>query len=824
MKITTVIVLLVALATAARAMAESVEISQAGTEATLQNVQFSVTYDLAKGTFAAQDRNDHSVGFVGACTQVGSWSSATPGCKHAMTSREVHDDLGTGKTLTITSTQADAPNLILEITLYQDGGFMALAAGIENTLDHEIVVKEFYPLHGGRILPDGALAEAKTLDGPTGCRDTNVRPGAFRSSPNNLLLTFTRDGNRRALVAGGLTYHEFLKFVTTRAAAPTAAAAGNKDVVFLDLRAADPVGKRVDAGKRYVADDKFYVDFTTRNPFEALEQYGRKFRVAQKANPNPYDFPEECEWYVARFWGKRPTAGGGAKYRSLSNTKGMVEEMDAIKGLGFLKYSRVALRLLPDRVQMGWWDDAHSQKAGFFVLPYETAEKWGKAIHERGGLPGLYLQPMHGPKVDMDDFAKSFPNLMLAKDVKRALDYTNPDTQAHMKQVYAAMRAGGINTLMFDYCDTLWGKKGGGGGCPIDRDWDGEIARGGFVDNYATASSCYRTMLSLAKEGLGPDSWIHERALANPGSDIAVGISDSQRTEGDNDVINPTCIAKCGLRWYKNRVVIAYDKDAINLLDGWKRKGFTGTDQDGRRMMLTMAYVAVGRLLLANTFRELSAEATSDLERTVSNHTAPQSARPVDAFVAKGWPSVYDFAVNPQWHQLTLVNNTDPTVETQIVVPLSGDTAAGALGLDPAREYYLYDFWNNRFAGKFKGCDSLRQTLRPGEARMFSIHQIEPNPQFLSTNRHIMQGYVDMAVRPKWDAYRLALSGTSNIVGGETYKVVIAINGHRVKSVSAPGVKIKIEPLPGNEQLAILAIDSTENATVAWMVKFENGN
>ena len=32
-----------------------------------------------------------------------------------------------------------------------------------------------------------------------------------------------------------------------------------------------PIGKRVDPGSRYLADDRFYVDALTDNPFEALE-------------------------------------------------------------------------------------------------------------------------------------------------------------------------------------------------------------------------------------------------------------------------------------------------------------------------------------------------------------------------------------------------------------------------------------------------------------------------------------------------------------------------------------------------------------------------
>jgi hypothetical protein len=69
-------------------------------------------------------------------------------------------------------------------------------------------------------------------------------------------------------------------------------------------------------------------------------------------------------------------------------------------------------------------------------------------------------------------------------------------------------------------------------------------------------------------------------------------------------------------------------------------------------MLLTMAYVAASRLLLANSFRDLKPEVLYDLERTFPYPSEPRSARPVDAFTHAGWPRVYDFAVTPDWHQV----------------------------------------------------------------------------------------------------------------------------------------------------------------------------
>jgi hypothetical protein len=256
--------------------------------------------------------------------------------------------------------------------------------------------------------------------------------------------------------------------------------------------------------------------------------------------------------------------------------------------------------------------------------------------------------------------------------------------------------------------------------------------------------------------------------------------------------------------------------DSKELNSSWKVKGFSGSDTDGRRMMLTMAAIAASRLLTANSFRDLSPDVLHDLSRAFPYYSERRSARPVDAFAHEGWPRVYDFAVNSHWHQTVFYNNSLPTEAAGFSVPLSGDPVDGALGLDGAKDYYVYDFWNNHFAGRVKGSDTLNQTLRPGEARMLSIHQVEPNPQFLSTSRHLMQGYVDLARRPVWNARNRTLSGAARIIGGETYDIVIALNGFHPLKASAKNARIRLEPVAGDDNLALLRMDAPENATIEW--------
>jgi hypothetical protein len=338
-----------------------------------------------------------------------------------------------------------------------------------------------------------------------------------------------------------------------------------------------------------------------------------------------------------------------------------------------------------------------------------------------------------------------------------------------------------------------------------------------------TSTAFYRLFFRLWKDGLGPDSWLHERNLFEPNNDLTLGCVDLQRTSFDTDKITPDLVSRSGLRWYKNRVVLNYDMDSKDLTGAWKSDDFHGAERDGRRMTLTMAYVASSRLLLPNSFRDLSAEALHDLSRVVPFSREPRSARPIDAFTADGWPRVYDYAITPQWHQVVLYNEALPTKQTDVELPLSGRPVDGALGLKPGREYYVYDFWNEHCVGRIRGSESLRQTLRPGEARMLAVHEVEPNPQFLSTNRHLMQGYEDFARIPVWDASTATLGGASKVVGGETYRVTIALNGREVAgaSTAADGARVAVVKHGSRPDLAILEIDSPVTATVEWKVNFK---
>jgi hypothetical protein len=245
-------------------------------------------------------------------------------------------------------------------------------------------------------------------------------------------------------------------------------------------------------------------------------------------------------------------------------------------------------------------------------------------------------------------------------------------------------------------------------------------------------------------------------------------------------------------------------------------------NNDGLKTLMTMCYVISGRFLMARGFYQLSDDQLYIMSRTFPYHALPKSSRPIDAFT-NGFkvPRIFDYEVDPDWHQLTLYNPNQDTVSQNlnvVEVDLGTSLNEGGLGLDLNKNYYLYDFWNNRFIGNYKGNAIVKQELRSGESRMISIHAQEKNPQFISTNRHIMQGLVDMTILPRWQDDSNTLSGTSKVVGGEIYKVVIALNGYRPGSCSAKNANADFEIIDNDRGLAVLSLISEMSREVEWKV------
>jgi hypothetical protein len=90
---------------------------------------------------------------------------------------------------------------------------------------------------------------------------------------------------------------------------------------------------------------------------------------------------------------------------------------------------------------------------------------------------------------------------------------------------------------------------------------------------------------------------------------------------------------------------------------------------------------------------------------------------------------------------------------------------AGKLGLSPQAAYVVFDFWQQRLLGVFKG--QMEVTIQPHDTRVLLIHPALHRPQLVGTSRHISGAYSIKDL--SWDDSKNRLRGASDTVPGDDY-------------------------------------------------------
>lgn len=716
----------------------------------------------------------------------------------SITVAELNDELGTGRRVTLEVTDdgelsyQKAARQLFTYTLYENHPALVCGFGLRTPNFISLRVREGRPIGQGSFFGGKTIDKPMTLNGGAGAAATAVESGLTRSAANALALTGLVDGKRRTAVWGGLRYREFGAYATLRDGSPS-------------LYSDDPVGRLIDEDQTWMAHDTLYIDVHTREPFEALERYGLAMRAANHANPNVHDFPVLCGWSV----------GALSKLPNVNNSAKLIGELEHANKSGIMRYTPVSLRLEPDKyhldTEQGWWDDERFRKFGHLVEPYDTMAKWCAAMREGGGIPYTYMQL----GMPSDDFARRFPQYMLFNDSSEVdrltpgksnknrkhphhqpyvtYDYTDKEYQAHFLRVWKKIAADGVRGIKVDYPETAWRPEGG------------------FDDRHSTASAAYRIPFQLLREAFGKDGFIDERNLGESGRpclEVTAGIVDTQRNWGDSKDYEPGMISIGGLRWYKNRTVFNYYPDTKTVHD---------LSPEVRKSMLTMVFLTSGRLDLASSFSLFTPEITRDVSRAYPHYREPQSARPLDAFTGVKDPQVYDLELTPDWHQIAFYNTGDKRAE--ISTSFSGERANNAIGLNPTAEYHAYEFWTDTYLGRIPGTGRLARELEPNHCAMISVRKAEAHPQVVSTDRHLLQGWVDLT-GVKWNAAAKTLSGTARVTGGEPFRIAIAHNGSKPARASAAGGQSIVEKRPEGD-LGVLTLAAEKTTDLPWSVEYE---
>lgn len=341
---------------------------------------------------------------------------------------------------------------------------------------------------------------------------------------------------------------------------------------------------------------------------------------------------------------------------------------------------------------------------------------------------------------------------------------------------------------------------------------------------YPYATSAYRNIFAVAKEVAGSDFRITENNREHTGEDVAIGLIDSQRTVLDTNQFTPR-IAQNGLfQWYRNRTTKILYCDVKNYSD---------TNTDLRRAQITGNALMFGTVSLGESVTGMSEQKIKDIGRSVPMPVDGNGVRSIGMFDnavdtdnqdEQKISDTFDYRFsNGNDDHILLMWNFGTTEAKEMSVNLGEAPAFGGIGLDPEKEYEVWDFWDWKYVGCFSGDDILTLEVRPEEMKTLAVREKQNIPQVVSTNRHILQGAVDVS-NVSYDSKTHQLSGTFSVVKDDTYKAIISLNSEYLtpSSLVANGEDITSKMnYSENEGYIEIIIDSSENQDIDWTVKMD---
>jgi hypothetical protein len=137
------------------------------------------------------------------------------------------------------------------------------------------------------------------------------------------------------------------------------------------------------------------------------------------------------------------------------------------------------------------------------------------------------------------------------------------------------------------------------------------------------------------------------------------------------------------------------------------------------------------------------------------------------------------------------------------------------VGLEPGRDYLLFDFWNQKFLGKLRGQYSV--DLPPHACQVISLRPAAGHPQLVGTDRHITMGAVEVKDE-KWVAATKQLHVKVQLVANYPATLTIYTAERGFKEGTASGADVQTS-LDG--ETVRVRLSQTEPGTAEVTLQFE---
>lgn len=378
-------------------------------------------------------------------------------------------------------------------------------------------------------------------------------------------------------------------------------------------------------------------------------------------------------------------------------------------------------------------------KPGIWLAPYVISE--GTDIHLNH--PKWLIRKANGDLRPVRPGSRNEDDVDTGGRKRYALDISHPDAAEWLGRLLdTAANDWGYDFIKIDFVD--WSL----------------LAAERYYDPTATRASLYRKGAEIMRRAMGPNRHLLD---CGPGQ-LSAGYLDSMRIELDQPPVNweqyflnPESSAPAAAKryYFHNRLWIN-DADHIVLA--------MLTIPQAQAAATTIA-MSGGTTFSGDRLPDLDAVRLDILRRVLPAYG--QAARPVDL-----WENDH--------HELFALTVSKPFAEWIVLAVFNAEMEAPKektvflerLGLDPNKVYLAYNFWEQSFFGEISR--EIKLTLPPSSVALLAIHEKRDEPQLLSTDRHVLQGAIELE-NIAWEKNTGTVSGVSLGQPGTDHNVFIRL-------------------------------------------------
>ncbi|MDP4265402.1 MAG: alpha-galactosidase [Bacteroidota bacterium] len=700
----------------------------------IRNDYFTVSFDREKGRFNIYRSNGIPL-LTGGTTCVnssaGKRSVASGNYQHTLGSTTFTDILGSGKKLMIFSKDKEKKSDIeIQLSLYDHSPAITIETICKNVSGQDLVINSLEPVRvlnheGGALnvpgvskcITNGEMYYDTGMIHEFGTKNGSISSGDIKgvklangplSSENETIHSWWNAGlfsgyDKEGLAIGYLENNLCLGNLLV-------SKTSSGQVSFLAESAYAPAlilkpGKTISSNRLMIN--------IAGNPYEALENYAGAVGKLNNARTGSI-LNGWCSWFY--------TLAQVSENEVVLNTEFAAKHLKQF-GLGYIQIDEGFQR-------------CHGDWEGNERFPHGM--KWlADKIKSYGFKPGIWISPY--VVCEQTEIVQKNPDWLVKRpdgSLQRIGNWpedSEPPADENPKRYCLDITHPGAAKWLHDLMDTItndWGYEM----IKIDFVAWSVLAAKQFYDPTLSAAQVYRKGMEIMRKAAGDKCHILE---CGPGA-ITAGLIDSMRIEADVNYgfseaawntyfLHEACSASAaGKRYYFHQRTWINDADhvCLNLLNNQQSEAAA-----------TIIALSGGNMFSGDRLAQLDPYKLEILKKIIPS--SGEAAIPVDLFDADR-QSVFAVKIKKPFAEWTVAGFFNASLTETVEKKFS----LKRLWLEPGRTYLAFDFWKQQFIGEVT--DELKVTIQPGTVTLLTLHEKSGKPQFISTDRHVLQGAVEI--------------------------------------------------------------------------------